>query len=87
MQNEPPEFMPWAAVNAENEKIRNSAGNGIRMTDSGRMKTTTGKIVLYSGREDNSHHGGAAIIHDEERIGKVLNGMKASEQQDYSSTI
>ena len=26
--------MPWAGVNAENENIRNSAGNGIRMTDS-----------------------------------------------------
>ena len=34
--------MPWAAVNAENENIRNSAGNEIRTTDSGRSgKETT----------------------------------------------
>ena len=111
-------------MNAESENTRNSAGNGIRMTDigqkrkeatvmttgavssktntligfwnvrttyeqgrmaqviaamkrykqvilgisesrwtrSGRMKTTTGETVLYSGREDDSHHEGVAII-------------------------
>ena len=32
------------------------------MTDSGRKKTKTGKTVLYSRREDDSHHDGAAII-------------------------
>ena len=35
VQNETPESMPWATVNAENENIRNSLGNGIRITDSG----------------------------------------------------
>ena len=116
--------MPWATVNAESENTRNSAGNRIRMTDSGqsrkeaavmttgavsaktttligfwnvrtmyeqgrvaqviaemkrykldilgvsesrltksgRMKTTTGETVLYSGREDDLHHEGVAII-------------------------
>ena len=116
--------MPWAAANAESENTRNSAGNRIRMTDtgqsrkettvmttgavsaktttligfwnvqtmyelgrmaqviaemkrykldilgisesrwtkSGRMKTTTGETVLYSGREDYLHHEGVAII-------------------------
>ena len=116
--------MPWATVNAESENTRNSAGNWIRMTDSGqsrkeaavmttgaviaktttligfwnvrkmyeqgrvaqviaemkrykldilgvsesrwtksgRMKTTTGETVLYSGREDDLHHEGVAII-------------------------
>ena len=116
--------MPWAAVNADSENTRNSAGNGIRMADSRqsrkeatvmttgavsaktttligfwnvrtmydqvrmaqviaemkryklnilgisesrwtksrRMKTTTGETVLYSGREDDSHHEGVAII-------------------------
>ena len=33
-----------------------------RWTRSGRMKTTTGETVLYSGREDDSHHEGVAII-------------------------
>ena len=116
--------MPWAAVNAESENTRNSAGNRIQMIDSGqsrkeaagmttgaisaktttligfwnvrtmyeqgrmaqviaemkrykldilgvsesrrtkseRMKTTTGETVLYSGREDDLHHEGVAII-------------------------
>ena len=38
VQNDPPEPMPWAAVNAESENTRNSAGNGIRMTDSGQSR-------------------------------------------------
>ena len=124
VQNDPPESMPWATVNAESENTRNSAGNRIQMTDSGqsrkeaavmttgavsaktttligfwnvqtmyeqgrlaqviaemkrykldilgvsesrwtksaRMKTTTGETVLYSGREDDLHHEGVAII-------------------------
>ena len=33
-----------------------------RWTRSGRMKTTTGDTVLYSGREDYLHHEGVAII-------------------------
>ena len=33
-----------------------------RWTRSGRMKTTTGETVLYSGREDDLHHEGVAII-------------------------
>ena len=32
-----------------------------RWTKSGRMKTTTEETVLYSGREDDSHHAGVAI--------------------------
>ena len=49
MQNEPPESMAWAAVNAESENTRNSAGNGIRMTDSGQNRKkatvmTTGAV-------------------------------------------
>ena len=49
MQNEPPKSMPWAAVNAESENTRNSAGNRIRMTDSGQSRkeaavTTTGAV-------------------------------------------
>ena len=35
VQNDPPESMPWTTVNAESEITRNSAGNRIRMTDSG----------------------------------------------------
>ena len=38
VQKEPPESMPWAAVNAESENTRNSEGNRIRMTDSGQSK-------------------------------------------------
>ena len=33
-----------------------------RWTGSGRMKTTTGETVLYSGRDDDRHHEGVAII-------------------------
>ena len=33
-----------------------------RWTKSGRMKTTTGETVLYSGREDDLHHEGVALI-------------------------
>ena len=33
-----------------------------KWTKSGRMKTTTGETVLYSGREDDLHHEGVAII-------------------------
>ncbi|XP_025108813.1 uncharacterized protein LOC112572996 [Pomacea canaliculata] len=33
-----------------------------RWTGSGRVKTQTGETVLYSGREDNQHHEGVAII-------------------------
>ena len=33
-----------------------------RWTKSGRMKTTTGETVLYSGREDDLHHEWVAII-------------------------
>ena len=36
--------------------------NESRWTKSGRMKTPTGETVLYSGREDGSHHEGVAII-------------------------
>ena len=50
------------------------------------MKTTTGETGLYSGREDDSHHEGVAIIMME-RNRKVLNGMEAVEQHDYSSVI
>jgi len=49
VQNEPPESMPWAAVNAESENTRYSAGNGIRMTDNGQSRKqasvmTTGAV-------------------------------------------
>ena len=48
-QNEPPESMPWATVSAESENTRNSAGNKIRMTDSGQSRKeaavmTTGAV-------------------------------------------
>ena len=33
-----------------------------RWTGSGRYRTSTGETVLYSGRDDNQHHEGAAII-------------------------
>ena len=33
-----------------------------RWTRSGRMKTGTGETILYSGREDDLHHDGVAII-------------------------
>ena len=33
-----------------------------RWTGSGRMKTTTGETVLYSGRDDDQHHEGVAVI-------------------------
>lgn len=36
--------------------------SGNRWTKSGRMKTTTEEAVFYSGREDDSHHEGVAII-------------------------
>ena len=41
--------MPWATVNAESENTRNSAGNKIRMTDSGQSRKeaavmTTGAV-------------------------------------------
>ena len=41
--------MPWATVNAESENTRNSAGNRIRMTDSGQSRKeaavmTTGAV-------------------------------------------
>ena len=49
VQKEPPESMPWATVNAESENTRNSAGNRIRMTDSGQSRKeaavmTTGAV-------------------------------------------
>ena len=157
--------MPWATVNAKSENTRNSAGNRIRMTDSGqsrkeaavmttgavsaktttligfwnvrtmyeqgrmaqviaemkrykldilgvsesrrtkseRMKTTTGETVLYSGREDDLHHEGVAIIMKKgmekylmewkpvnSKITQArLKGrlVETSKQQDYSSMI
>ena len=33
-----------------------------RWTGSGRYRTNTGETVLYSGRDDNQHHEGVAII-------------------------
>ena len=33
-----------------------------RWTDSGSIKTNTGETVLYSGRDDDRHHEGVAII-------------------------
>lgn len=33
-----------------------------RWTGSGKIRTTTGKTVLYFGRDDNLHHEGVAII-------------------------
>lgn len=33
-----------------------------RWTGSGRLRTTTGETVLYSGREDDQHHEGVSII-------------------------
>ena len=33
-----------------------------RWTVSGRLTTTTGETVLYSGRDDNQHHEGVAVI-------------------------
>ncbi|XP_071153458.1 craniofacial development protein 2-like [Mytilus edulis] len=33
-----------------------------RWTESGRMTTTSGSTVIYSGRDDNQHHEGVAII-------------------------
>ena len=33
-----------------------------RWTGSGRMKTTTGETVLYSGRDDDQHYEGVTII-------------------------
>ncbi|XP_061188858.1 uncharacterized protein LOC133197034 [Saccostrea echinata] len=33
-----------------------------RWTDSGKIRTTTGETLLYSGREDGLHHEGVAII-------------------------
>ena len=49
VQNDPPESMPWTTVNAESEITRNSAGNRIRMTDSGQSRKeaavmTTGTV-------------------------------------------
>ena len=49
MQKESLESMPWATVNAESENTRNSAGNRIRMTDSGQSRkevavVTTGAV-------------------------------------------
>lgn len=46
---EPPESIPWAAVNAESENTRYSAGNGIRMIDRGQSRKeatvkTTGTV-------------------------------------------
>lgn len=38
VQNEPSESMPWAAVNAESENTRNSAGITIQMTDSSQSR-------------------------------------------------
>lgn len=47
-----------------------------RWTTSGRIKTTTGETVLYSGGEDDSHHEGVCNHHDE-RNGKVLYAMES----------
>ena len=49
VQNEPPESMPWATVNAESENTKNSAGNRVRMTDSDQSRKeaavmTTGAV-------------------------------------------
>ena len=33
-----------------------------RWTSSGRVKTSTGETVLHTGRDDNQHHEGVAII-------------------------
>lgn len=47
-----------------------------RWTTSRRMKTTTGDTVLYSGREDDSHHE-RVCNHHGERNGKVLYAMES----------
>ena len=49
VQNKPLESLQWAAVNAENENIRNSAGDSIWMTDSSQIQKeatvmTTGAV-------------------------------------------
>ena len=54
VQKGPPESMPWAGVNAENENIRKSAGNGIRMTESVQSRKeatvmTTGAVSPKTG--------------------------------------
>lgn len=36
--------------------------NESRWTYSGRIRTTTGETLLYSGREDGQHHEGVAVI-------------------------
>lgn len=47
-----------------------------RWTTSRKMKTTTGDTVLYSGREDDSHHE-RVCNHHGERNGKVLYAMES----------
>ena len=46
VQKEPPESMPWATVNAESENTRNSAGNRIRITDSGQSRKEAAVMTM-----------------------------------------
>ena len=49
-----------------------------RWTGSGGYRTNTGETVLYSGRDDNQHHEGVAVIM-KERNGEMFDGMEADQ--------
>ena len=42
--------------------MKPSFASDARWTDSGKRTLSSGHIILYSGRSDNQHRGGVAII-------------------------
>lgn len=54
-----------------------------RCTGSGRQKTNTGETALYSGRDNNQHHEGVAIILKEGNDGEMSDGVETCQQPAY----
>ena len=57
-----------------------------RWTGTGRHKTNTGETVLYSGRDDNQHHEGVAIIL-KKQMEKCLMEWRPVNKQTHESQI
>ena len=56
------------------------------MTETGRHKTNTGETVLYSGRDDNQHHEGVAVIL-KKQMEKCLMEWRPVNKQTHESQI
>ena len=78
--------MAQVIAEVKRNKLDISGISESRWTRSGRMKTSTGEMIHYSGREDDLHHEGGCD-HFEERDREALDGLETSKQQDHSSTF